>query len=88
MRRLGDELGLARAAYLRSDLAWLTGDLEASYRHAGEMLASARGAGSDFDAATALVFMAWCRGRGPVAGARRDRAVRCARSWMPSARGG
>ena len=65
MRRLGDELGLARAAYLRSDLAWLSGDLEASYRHAGEMLASARGAGSDFDAATALVFMAWCVVEGP-----------------------
>ena len=65
MRRLGDELGLARAAYMRSDLAWLTGDLEASYRHAGEMLASARGAGSDFDAATALVFMAWCMVEGP-----------------------
>jgi DNA-binding SARP family transcriptional activator len=65
MRRLGDELGLARAAYLRSDLAWLAGDLEASYRHAGEMLASARGAGSDFDAATALVFMAWCVVEGP-----------------------
>jgi hypothetical protein len=65
MRRLGDELGLARAAYLRSDLAWLAGDLEASYRHAGEMLASARGAGSDFDAATALVFMSWCVVEGP-----------------------
>ncbi len=65
MRRLGDELGLARAAYLMSDLAWLAGDPVAAYRHAEEMLAYARGAGSDFDAATALVFMAWCLVEGP-----------------------
>ncbi len=65
MRRLGDELGLARAAYLMSDLAWLAGDPVGSYRHAEEMLGYARRAGSDFDAATALVFMAWCLVEGP-----------------------
>ena len=65
MRALGDELGLARAAYLMSDLAWLAGDTVASYAHAEEMLALARRAGSDFDAATALVFMSWCLVEGP-----------------------
>ena len=65
MRSLGDELGLARAAYLRSDLAWLAGDPVDSYAHAEEMLAYARRAGSDFDAATALVFMSWCLVEGP-----------------------
>ena len=65
MRALGDELGLARAAYTLSDLAWLSGDLVASHAHAEEMLAYARRAGSDFDAATALVFMSWCLVEGP-----------------------
>ena len=65
MRGLGDELGLARAAYLMSDLAWLSGDTVASYAHAEEMLAYARRAGSDFEAATALVFMSWCLVEGP-----------------------
>jgi DNA-binding SARP family transcriptional activator len=65
MRALGDELGLARAAYSMSDLAWLAGDTVASYAHAEEMLMYARRAGSDFDAATALVFMSWCLVEGP-----------------------
>ena len=65
MRALGDELGLARAAYTLSDLAWLSGDLVASHAHAEEMLAYARRAGSDFDAATALVFMSWSLVEGP-----------------------
>ena len=65
MRALGDELGLARAAYLMSDLSWLAGDTVASYAHAEEMLAYARRAGSDFDEATALVFMSWCLVEGP-----------------------
>ena len=37
----------------------------ASYAHAEEMLVLARRAGSDFDAATALVFMSWCLVEGP-----------------------
>ena len=65
LRALGDELGLARAAYLRSDLSWLIGDPVGSYAHAEEMLILARRAGSDFDAATALVFMAWALVEGP-----------------------
>ena len=65
LRALGDELGLARAAYLRSDLSWLIGDPVGSYAHAEEMLTLARRAGSDFDAATALVFMAWALVEGP-----------------------
>ncbi len=65
MRQLGDELGLARAAYLLSDLSWLAGDPVASYAHAESMLAYARRAGSEFDAATALVFMSWCLVEGP-----------------------
>jgi len=65
LRDVGDELGLARAAYLRSDLAWLAGDPVTSYAHLEEMLALARRAGSEFDAATALVFMSWCLVLGP-----------------------
>ena len=65
LRALGDEHGLARAAYLRCDLSWLIGDPMRSYVHAEEMLMLARRAGSDFDAATALVFMAWCLVEGP-----------------------
>ena len=47
--RLGDELGLARAAYLMSDLAWLMGDPVASYaaRASGcSPMPAAPGAGS------------------------------------------
>ena len=65
MRALGDELGLARAEFLMSDLTWLLGDPAASYGHAQEMLALARRAGSEFDAALALTFMAWCLVEGP-----------------------
>ena len=88
MRALGDELGLARAAYLMSDLAWLTGDPVASYApRRARCSRYARRAGSDFDAATALVFMAWCLVEGPwpapEAIARCDELLRA----MPSARG-
>ena len=65
LRELGDELGLARAAYLMSDLAWLMGDPVASYAHAERMLSHARRAGSGFEAATALTFMAWALVEGP-----------------------
>ncbi len=62
---LGDELGLARAAYLMSDLAWLRGDPVGSCANAERMLAHARRAGSGFDVATGLVFMAWSLVEGP-----------------------
>ncbi|MDP9133579.1 MAG: AAA family ATPase [Actinomycetota bacterium] len=65
LRELGDELGLARAAYLMSDLAWLMGDPVASYADAERMLTHARRAGSGFDVATALIFMAWALVEGP-----------------------
>ena len=65
LRALGDELGLARAAYLLADLAWLTGDPVAAYAHAERMLGHARRAASGFDVATALTFMAWCLVEGP-----------------------
>ena len=65
LRELGDDLGRARAAFLMSDLTWLIGDPVASYGHAEEMLALARRAGSDFEAATALMFMSWCLVEGP-----------------------
>jgi DNA-binding SARP family transcriptional activator len=61
----GDELGLARAAYLLSDVTWLTGDTARSYEEAERMLAHARRAGSAFDVATALIFMAWGLVEGP-----------------------
>ncbi len=63
--RHGDELGLARTAYLVSDLCWLRGDVRGSYAQAEAMLAHARRAGSRFDAATALTFMAWGLVEGP-----------------------
>jgi DNA-binding SARP family transcriptional activator len=65
LRGLGDELGLARAAYLMCDLSWLQGDVVTSYAHGERMLAHARRAGSGFDAATALAFMGWCLVEGP-----------------------
>ena len=65
LRRLGDEWGLARAAYLMSDLSWLQGDLVTSHAYAERMLAHARRAGSGFDAATALAFMGWSLVEGP-----------------------
>ena len=68
--------GVARAAYLMADLAWLMGDLVGSYAHAERMLVHARRAGSGFDIATALVFMALGARRGAVAGAGGDRALR------------
>jgi len=65
LRALGDELGLARAAFLMCDLAWLMGDPVTAYAHGQEMLALANRAGSDFEAATALTFMSWCLVEGP-----------------------
>ena len=65
LRGLGDELGLSRAAYMMADLAWLMGDPVASYAHAERMLSHGRRAGSRFEAATALTFMAWALVEGP-----------------------
>ena len=75
LRDGGDELGLARAAYLMSDLTWLMGDPVVSYADAERMLAHARRAGSGFDVATALIFLAWglVEGPWPVA----EALVRC-----------
>ncbi len=63
---VGDELGLARAAYLMTDLTWLLGDLEAANEHAARMIAHAGRAGSGFDVATGLMFMGWILVEGPV----------------------
>jgi DNA-binding SARP family transcriptional activator len=65
LHRVGDELGLARAAYLMSDLTWLKGDSVASYADAERMLSHARRAESGFDVETALIFMAWGLVEGP-----------------------
>jgi len=65
LRGLGDELGLARAAYLMADLSWLQGDVVTSSAHGERMLAHARRAGSGFDAATALSYMGWNLVEGP-----------------------
>jgi DNA-binding SARP family transcriptional activator len=65
LRASGDERGLAGAVHHRCELAWLIGDPVASSEHAAEMLAVADRAGSDFDAALALMFSAWCFVEGP-----------------------
>jgi tetratricopeptide (TPR) repeat protein len=65
LRGLGDELGLARAAYLMSDLSWLQGDVVSSYAHGQRMFTHARRAGSGFDAATALSYIGWDLVEGP-----------------------
>jgi DNA-binding SARP family transcriptional activator len=65
LRGLGDDLGLARAAYLMSDLAWLVGDPVESYTQAERMVTHARRVGSGFDVATGLIFMAWALVEGP-----------------------
>ena len=66
LRREHDELGLARAAYLLSDVTWLMGDTIRSDREAERMLGHARRAGSAFDVGTALIFMAWGLVEGPL----------------------
>ena len=65
LRGLGDELGLARAAYLMADLSWLQGDVVASSAHSERMLMHARRVGSGFDAATALSYLGWNLVEGP-----------------------
>ena len=59
LRALGDDLGTARAHYLRCELVWMGGDPEAGYASAERMLDAARRAGSGFEASAAVGFMAW-----------------------------
>jgi DNA-binding SARP family transcriptional activator len=66
LRREHDELGLARAAYLLSDVTWLMGDTVRSDGEAERMLGHARRAGSAFDVGTALIFLAWGLVEGPL----------------------
>jgi DNA-binding SARP family transcriptional activator len=61
----GVELGLARANFLKSELAWLAGDPVACYGHVERMLAHARDAQSGFDIANALILATWCLVEGP-----------------------
>ena len=62
-RGLGDGLGLARAAYLISDLTWITCDPLVPTATPSACSGDARRAGSGFDVATALIFMAWAWSR-------------------------
>ncbi len=68
---LGDDLGVARAHYLRCELVWMGGDPEAGHASAERMLEAARRAGSGFEASAAVGFMAWALVQGvtPVAAA-------------------
>ena len=80
LRDAGDELGLARAAYLMSDLAWLMGDPVALLRATPSACSATRGApGAAFDVGDGADLHGLGAGRGAVAGARGDRALRCAR---------
>jgi tetratricopeptide (TPR) repeat protein len=56
---LGDDLGAARAHYLRCELVWMGGDPEAGSASAERMLECARRAGSGFEASAAIGYMAW-----------------------------
>ncbi len=58
LRELGDDLGLSRASYLMCDLAWTTGQIEASFEHAERAVEHARRAGIGFEVAAALNFIA------------------------------
>ena len=62
---LGNQRGLANAAYLACDLAWLEGDVAGTYANAERMLTHALRAGSGFDIAAALVYTGWCLVHGP-----------------------
>ena len=66
LRARGDELGLARAAYLMSDLTWLDGRPGRVLRRTPSACSPTRAApGAAFDVATALIFMAWGLVEGP-----------------------
>jgi DNA-binding SARP family transcriptional activator/tetratricopeptide (TPR) repeat protein len=66
LEELGDDLGLARAAYMMCDLAWLSSGPAAANVHAERMLAYARKVGSGFDVARAITFVGWSMAEGPV----------------------
>jgi tetratricopeptide (TPR) repeat protein len=66
LHELGDDLGLARAAYLMCDLVWLRDGPASGYVHATRMLAHARRVGSGFDVARAITFVGWSLTEGPV----------------------
>ncbi|MDP9135487.1 MAG: hypothetical protein M3N56_11750, partial [Actinomycetota bacterium] len=57
--RLGDDLGLARAHFLISELVWLKGSSEAASHNAERILHHARRAGSGFEIDTGVSYMAW-----------------------------
>ena len=59
LRRLGDQLGLARAYYLTCELVWLKGHSERGYRAAEKVVDHARRAGSGFEIDTGVSYMAW-----------------------------
>ncbi len=59
LTELGDDLGTARAHYLRCELLWMGGDPEAGSASARRMLEHARRAESGFEASAAIGFMAW-----------------------------
>ncbi len=59
LTQLGDDLGTARAHYLRCELLWMGGDPEAGSASARRMLEHARRAESGFEASAAIGFMAW-----------------------------
>jgi DNA-binding SARP family transcriptional activator len=59
LTELGDDLGAARAHYLRCELLWMGGDPEAGYASARRMLECATRAESGFEASAATAFMAW-----------------------------
>lgn len=66
LEELGDELGLARAAYMMCDLAWLRHGPATAGVHAEQMLAHARTVGSGFDVARAITFVSWSLAEGPM----------------------
>jgi DNA-binding SARP family transcriptional activator len=59
LRELGDDLGLARAHIVHSELVWLTGSLDASYRNAERAVQYARRARSGFEIDSGVSFMAF-----------------------------
>ena len=82
LESLGDELGQARAHFLRSELHWMDdGDVVSAHASAERMLDHAVLAGSQFEASDAVGFISWGLAMGPTpvtdALARMDRL--CAR---------
>jgi len=59
LSELGDDLGLARAYIVHSELVWLTGAIDASYHSAERAVHHARRAGSGFEIDSGVSFMAF-----------------------------